>query len=114
MDATLVPSKAKRFVALAESRKGQAKLIDALAHQFGDAIKPEAVVADVSPRMRKAACYGFHADLRFGECFSSLDEAVDALAVEDGWLIVLADGSAGMYRPEADWDGTCVIAASAA
>lgn len=54
-------------------------------------------------------CFVFHESLGFGVEFASVREAYDKLSLEDGWLILLRDGSAGIHRPEARWDDEKLI-----
>ena len=110
VQATLEPSKARRFAELASSKKGRAKLLDALAHQFESAIRPNAVLPGIVPKMRQSPCYVFHYMRGYGVAFPTLSDAYDDLSADDSWLIVLADGSAGIHRPEARWDAEQVFA----
>ena len=38
-------------------------------------------------------------------------DAYEKLSVEDSWLILLTDASAGIHRPEARWDDEKLIVA---
>jgi hypothetical protein len=46
----------------------------------------------------------------FGAEFSTVREAYDELSLEDSWLIVLQDASAGIHRPEARWGDEKLLA----
>lgn len=59
---------------------------------------------------RKASCYAYHDSAGFGMEFRSVADAYTHLSAVDGWLIVVNDGSAGIYRPESRWDATVEIA----
>jgi len=110
VQATLESSKARRFVALATSKKRQSKLLDSLAHHFESAVKPETVVAQVPSKIRQSPCYVFHYRRGYGVQFPTFDDAYDDLSTDDSWLIVSADGSVGMHRPESRWDAERVFA----
>jgi hypothetical protein len=107
----LSPEKAKRFTALAVSKQGQRKILESLYHQFESAIRPDAVQRGGYDQLWESPCYAFHQPLGFGVEFASLREAYDQLSIEDGWLILLQDASAGIHRPEARWDDEKLIAA---
>ena len=103
----LSEDKARRLLALCGSIKGQRKILLGLCHEFGPTILPSVSRGDAfwcSPS------YVFHGSLGFGVAFASVREAYDRLAVEDGWLIIVRDGSAGIHRPEARWDDEKFIA----
>ena len=110
MQATLESSKARRFIELAATKKGQSKLLEALSHQFESAIRPIAVLAGVPSKKCKSPCYVFHSRLGYGVEFPTFEEAYDNLSTDDSWLIVLVDGSLGIHRPEARWDAEQVFA----
>ena len=103
----LSPAKAARYSGLAANAKGQRKLLGSLDHDFERAIRPAARRGTVN---RSAHCYAFHSSVGFGAEFSSVAEAYSRLADTDGWLIVVSDGSGGIYRPEARWDAAVEIA----
>ena len=79
-----------------------------LDHDFERAIHPRIKRGVVNRKMR---CYAFHSSTGFGEEFPSVANAYDRLSDSDGWLIVVSDGSAGIYRPEAHWDAEVEIIA---
>jgi hypothetical protein len=106
----LVPTKARRFAVLASSTKGQRKVLDGLCHEFEPAIRDAAVRTKDYSKLWEKACYVFHSRVGFGTEFSNVRHAYDELAIEDSWLIVLQDASAGIYRPEARWDDEKLIA----
>lgn len=106
----LNPAKAGRFAVLASSKKGQRKLLDGLHHEFEPAIRIAAICTKDYSKLWDKPCYAFHFRLGFGAGFSTVREAYDRLASEDSWLIILQDASAGIHRPEAQWDDEKLIA----
>ena len=98
----LAPAKAERYLALHGSKKGKAKILADLYHGFEDAIRPEVVRAGET--QGTDACFVFAETQGFGVEYSHVGEALDALALDDGWLIVTQDGTMGVYRPESRWD----------
>lgn len=102
----LAPARAARYSGLAGTPKGQRKLLDSLNHDFDRAIRPNSRRGRVD---RRAPCYAYHSSVGFGAEFSAVAEACDHLSGSDGWLIVLSDGSGGIYRPEARWDAEVEI-----
>lgn len=102
----LSPVKAARYSGLAATAKGQRKLLGTLDHDFERAIRPDARRGVV---IRNARCYAFHTSVGFGAEVRSVAEAYERLSGVDGWLIVLSDGSGGIYRPESHWDAAIEI-----
>lgn len=96
----VLAEKAERFTALAASKSGQNKILDGLCHQFASAIRPAAIHKGGYDRHWASPCYVYYQPLGFGAEFSSVCEAYDQLSAEDSWLILLRDGSLGIYRPE--------------
>ena len=105
----LVPTKARRFAALASTKKGQRRILDGLSHQFEHAVRPGAIHARNYDQLWNQSCFVFHSSLGFGVEFPSVREAYDRLSVDDSWLIVLQNASAGVHRPEARWDAESFI-----
>lgn len=106
---SLDAAKARRYVELATSKKGQAKILDALAHDFESAILPKSVLSQVSTKICRSPCYVFNQEHGFGLVYNSFEEAYDELSANDCWLIVAADGSVGVHRPESRWDAEQVF-----
>jgi hypothetical protein len=106
----LVPAKARRFSALASSRKGQRKVLDELCHEFDPAIRETAIRTKNYSSLWEKTCYVFHTRLGFGTEFPKVRDAYDELSFDDSWLIVLQDASAGIHRPESRWDDEKLIA----
>jgi hypothetical protein len=102
----LTPERASRYSGLTGSEKGRRKLLGYLAHDFERSIRPNVKRGIVD---RKAQCFAYHSSVDFGEQFPSVAEAYERLDSDDGWLIVVSDGSAGIYRPEAHWDAEIEI-----
>jgi len=103
----LTPARATRYSGLANRPKGQKRVLDSLYHDFERAIRPDAKRRAVD---RRARCYAYHSSLGFGAEFPSVAEAYSKLGSDDGWLIIVSDGSAGIYRPESRWDAAVEIA----
>ena len=100
----LEPEKARRFAALAETAKGQQKILAALSHEFEPAISPAVVQPRSYDAIWSRPCYVFEEHMGFGVEASSVRDAYDRLSIKDSWLIILCDASAGIHRPEARWD----------
>ena len=105
----LVPAKAMRFAVLASSKKGQRKILDGLCHEFESAIRDGAIRTKDYSKLWDEPCFVFHSQAGFGAEFSNVRDAYDKLAIDDSWLIVLQDASAGIHRPEARWDDEKLI-----
>lgn len=99
----LIPEKAKRYIALCDTKKGKEKILDSLWHQFESAIRTDAIRDDYD-KLWSRPCFVYYANFGFGVEFTSVCEAYDQLPAYGGWLIVLRDGSAGIHRPEAKSD----------
>jgi hypothetical protein len=106
----LTPNKARRYAALASSKKGQRKILDGLCHDFEPAIRPTAIHSKNYDNLWAQPCFSFHASIGFGVEFPNVRSAYNQLSVEDSWLIILRDASAGIHRPEAYWDHEKLIA----
>ncbi|HXE41936.1 MAG TPA: hypothetical protein VN516_02840, partial [Candidatus Baltobacteraceae bacterium] len=106
----LIPEKADRFAKLSETKNGQRKILDSLNHHFESAIRSNAIRSSSYDKFLDSPCFVFHSPLGFGAEFDSVREAYDKLSIEDGWLILLRDGSIGIHRPEARWDDEKLIA----
>ena len=107
----LSPEKARRFTELCATKKGQQKILAGLYHEFEPAIRSDAVRRGGYERLWDSPCFVFHESIGFGTEFTSVREAYDQLSVEDGWLILLRDASAGIHRPEAPrWDHEKLVA----
>jgi hypothetical protein len=104
----LVPAKAKRFASLASSKKSQCKVLDDLCHRFESAVITSRIGNNFQS-IRQLPCFAFHTSCGFGIEFTTVDAAYDSLSLLDGWLIVVADGSFAIYRPESRWDNEMVI-----
>lgn len=101
----LSPEKARRFIELCASKKGQRKVLEGLYHEFEPAVRSDVARRDGYDKLWTSECFGFHESIGFGVKFASVGEAYDQLSLEDGWLILLGDASAGIHRPEAPrWD----------
>jgi hypothetical protein len=105
----LTPEKARRFSELCANKKGQRKILAGLYHEFEPAVRSGALQRGGYGSLWSSRCFVFHESLGFGVEVASVREAYDQLSVEDGWLILLRDGSAGIHRPEARWDDEKLI-----
>ena len=106
VSTALKPARAARYCGLAGGAKGQIKLLASLDHDFEKAMRNDAKRGSVNRAVR---CYAYHRSVGFGAEFESVAEAYKQLGSTDGWLIVVSDGTAGIYRPEANWDGEIEI-----
>jgi hypothetical protein len=107
----LSPEKARRLSELSATKKGQRKVLVGLYGEFETAVRHEAIRRGSYDGLWDSSCFVFHERLGFGAEFASVREAYDQLSVEDGWLILLRDASAGIHRPEAPrWDHEKLIA----
>lgn len=106
----LVPTKRRRYQELARSERGRKKLLDGLGHEFRGAIRPECMLRPSYDRLLETPCLVFHSSSGFGLPRASMRVALDELGSDDGWLILLDDGSAGAHRPEGRWDDEVLIA----
>jgi hypothetical protein len=107
----LSPEKARRFTELCASKKGQRKVLAGLYGEFESAVRSSAVRSGGYDGLWESSCYVFHERHGFGVEFASVREAYDQLSLDDGWLILLRDASAGVHRPEAPrWDHERLIA----
>jgi hypothetical protein len=107
----LAPEKAERFTSLSATKKGQRKILDGLCHEFEPAILPAAVRRTDYDALLDKPCFVFYAPMGFGVEFSAVRDAYEKLSVEDSWLILLTDASAGIHRPEGRWDDETLIVA---
>jgi hypothetical protein len=105
----LSSGKAERLTELAGTRKGQQKILNALCHQFKGAIREGVTRRNNYEALWDRQCYVFHETIGFGMEFPTIRDAYDKLSLLDSWLILLGDGSAGIYRPEAKWDSESLI-----
>ena len=107
----LVTEKAARYVELSATKRGRDRFLAGLFHEFESTVRPDAVRGSDYGPIRERPCFVFYEPLGFGVEFPTVREACDRLSSEDGWLIVLRDGSAGIHRPEARWDHEMLIVA---
>ena len=71
-------------------------------------VKPAARRGQDYTSVDQLPCFVFHAQ-DFGQRFETVSAAREHLAGEDGWLIVLSEGSGGIHRPEDDWDAETLL-----
>jgi len=85
-------------------RKGSGRILDGLCHEFEPAILPSAVRRKDYDALFERPCFVFYAPMGFGVEFGTVRDACEKLSLEDSWLILLNDASAGIHRPEGRWD----------
>lgn len=101
----LLPEKARRLIELCATKNGQRKVLARLYHEFEFAIRSNAVHPWGDEKLWDKSCFAYHDSLGFGVEFVSVHAAYERLSLDDGWLILLRDASAGIHRPEAPrWD----------
>jgi hypothetical protein len=104
--------KARRYTILVGTKKGQEKFLAVLCHEFERVIRPNRVVKKWShDKVSARPCYVFSPPTDFGTLFATVGEAYESLATTDSWLIVTADGTTGIHRPEGRWDKEVLITA---
>ena len=101
--------RALRLTALVGSERGERKILDGLYHEFMPANRPDRVRSQDYEHVLDESCFVYSASMGFGAVFSTVREALLRLSAEDGWLILLTDGSAGIHRPEDRWDDEVLI-----
>jgi hypothetical protein len=104
----LSPEKARRFTTLCATKKGRCKVLVSLYHEFESAVRSSAIRSGYDS-LWGSPCFVFYEPQGFGVEAASVREAYDQLTVTGGWLILLCDASAGIYRPEARWDDEKLI-----
>jgi hypothetical protein len=109
VNRALVPAKAQRYVNLASTLKGQHKILNGLCHEFESAIRENAVCNKDYSKLWDKPCFAFHSKMGFGTEYSKLADAYNDLSIDDSWLIVMRDGTAGIHRPESRWDAEILI-----
>ena len=102
----LTPNRASRYSTLTGSAKGRKRLLGMLYHDFEKSMRQNVKRGNVN---RALPCYAYHSSLGFGKEFPSVVNAYKQLCDTDSWLIVVSDGSAGIYRPEDHWDAEVEI-----
>jgi hypothetical protein len=111
VERCLSPEKARRFSELAATKKGQRKILDGLCHEFAPAVLPATVRQQDYSALLDRPCFVFYSPMGFGVEFGTFRDAYEKLSVEDSWLILLSDASAGVHRPEGRWDDETLIVA---
>lgn len=85
-------------------------MLDALCHKFEGDVRSEAVKGKDYGAIWGQPCFVFHYRTGFGTECKTVREAYDKLSADDSWLILLIDGSKGIYRPEDRWDAEMLLA----
>ena len=101
--------KARRLLALIETKKGQKKFLRELYHGFQEAVRDDLAFQSSYDEYWDLPCFVFHESKGFGLAVSSFVKAYKQLSLDEGWLIISQDGSIGVYRPEARWDDEVLI-----
>lgn len=109
---SLSPAKAERYAALMGKRKGEDRILASFDHEFEPAIRADVVRTSDYRSVWNKPCYIFHRSREFGADAATVRAARDELAMDDGWLILLTDGTAAIFRPESRWDSECMIVAA--
>ncbi len=100
VNRVLERGKAERFTALSATKKGQRKILVGLCHEFDHAILPRVVRHKDYGLLWEKQCFVYYEPLGFGIEFETVRRAYEQLSVDDSWLILVRDASAGIYRPE--------------
>lgn len=111
VNRVLERGKAERFTSLSATKKGQRKILVGLCHEFEPAILEKSVKPKDYSRLWEKPCFVYYEPLGFGVPFDTVRSAHEELSLADSWLVILADGSAGIHRPEARWDDEKLIVA---
>ena len=104
----MLPDKARRYVALLETKKGLRKIADDLCHGLEAEIDAR-LTTTRSKMPMNSPCFVFKAPNDLGTAHKTMVEAYELLAGDDSWLIVAQDGLAGIHRPEDRWDAERMI-----
>jgi len=107
-ERALLPDKARRYIALLETKKGLRKIADDLCHGLESEIDPKVTTTRNNMPMN-SPCFVFKAPTDLGTAHKSMAEAYESLAGDDSWFIVSEDGLAGIHRPEDRWDAEKMI-----
>lgn len=97
------------YIVRSNSRKGQAKILTMICHEFDEAVLANAWSKDNYDKVWDKPCFVFSEGYGFGVPFSTVREAYDDLGLQDGWLILLADASAGIFNPHDRTDSESLI-----
>ena len=101
--------KARRYLELVDSTKGRKRFLNELHHCFDDALREDLQLINDRSKCNKMPCYIYFYRMGFGTPAESFSQAYEELASDDSWVIVTQDGSYGVYRPEANWDGEILV-----
>ena len=109
VNRVLVPEKSRRYGELVLKDKGRRKILDELCHVFKHAIKAQVIRKGNYSTFLELPCFAYESRLGFGAEYQRVREALDSLSLADGWLIIVANASAGIHRPEGRWDEEMLI-----
>jgi hypothetical protein len=113
ISGAIAQPKARRYIALMGSKKGQIKFLASLHHELDQVIKSgHSFKSRAHENLLQLPCFVFAPPKSFGVAYDHFCDAYRSLEITDSWLIVLADGSVGVYRPEARWDDELRIVAA--
>ena len=102
-------SKARRYVELVNSAKGQKKFLAELHHGLHSSLLDNLRTIKDKSKCNKLPCYIYSEQKGFGVPVTTFSEAYGELSSDDGWVIVSQDGSYGAYRPEDNWSDEVLI-----
>lgn len=105
---------ATRLAALLGTLKGERRILERLHNDFAAALQSHVTICNDYSAVWDVPCYIFCLGTPFGESAKTVKKAYDALALREGWLILLQDGSAAIFRPENHWDREMLIIADRA
>lgn len=105
----LLPAKAERYASLIGKRKGEDRILASLDHEFEPAIQENVIRTSDYKNVWNKPCFIFHRSCDFGAAAQTVREALDQLAMDEGWLILLTDDSSAIFRPESRWNAECLI-----
>jgi hypothetical protein len=108
VEGALLLSKARRYVALLETKKGLRKIMEDLPHRLETELDPRWITQRTKMPMT-SPCFVFKAPRDLGTPYDTMQEAYDLLSGDNSWLIIAQDGLAGIHRPEDRWDAEKMI-----
>ena len=89
--------KRERLCAFASKQKTQGRFLDELCHRFGSYVEASVVVPDLPDAAWSAPALAFVGHSEFGQPFTSMRAAWDAVDLHQGALVISADGRYGVW-----------------
>ena len=105
----LVAKKAMRYCELIKTKKGPIKILDMINHDIDNNIRNDTINTNINDNDMNSSCFIFHRNHDFGKQVDTLRAALDSLSQEEGWIVILENGSLAIYRPEGRWDAERTI-----